>query len=704
MATFPSLTDKKKDKDWHKRYVQAIVKDTMNATYDQFNVASSTLYDYYNGTQAGDEYDFLQTSEDGDVLPAKWINYNRIRTKINLLLGEMDEKGFEIVAKTINAESKVRKQEEKRNLLTQVRVNKDLAQLETGLALPVSDPNLPEDEEEVEDYFAYEYKDIYETIMAQAVKYCAEFYKMRHLRIELMRDLSIVGRCFVKSEIIGDMPILRRVDPRNIVFDPTCEDPFLGDCTYFGEVRYMSIADAAEQYGLNAKDLKKAYDDRGKNSSMAHRHVQSVAGSGSAEPYRMEGDELKVMVFSAVWQDTKPFNYKESKDSYGNEHVKFLGEKEEKDKKDSKVTKKNIKIWRKGTIVGEDNCVDYGEVENLPRSIDNIALTTSPYIGVLANWVNQKTVSIVEQLKGLQDLKNIALYNIQLSMARAGAKGFVYDVAQIPTDWEPETVMRYLKTAGIAFIDSKKDGTPSSFNQFSSIDLSLSSSIQYYIEISRMVDAEMDSVSGISEAREGNIQYASQTVGVTQSALLQSNLKTKTLQTFFEGFMTDCLNHQAGLVKIAWENKEIFAPIIGDVGVDFLAQEVDVDLQDYAMFMEYVPTILRDKDSLQNLILASMQQGEVSIIDAIKIIREKDTVMAVKKLEKAAMRKAKQLAAQEEARMQQQMQMQQEAQQAQAQAMEQQSQSETQKEMLMAQYDRETELMKAKINLYKFRR
>lgn len=653
MANFPDLNTKKKDKDWHKKYVQAIMSRTVNSGYDGMNASMTLLYDYFNGTQTGDEYSFLQESEDGDTLPAKWINYNKIRTKINLLIGEMDEKGFEIVAKTINTESKSRKQEEKRALLTQVRLNKDLMDLEADMGLPIAEEGLPEDEQEVEDFFEYEYKDIYEVIMSQAIKYCANIYKLRHLRLDLFRDITVVGRCFVKSEVIGDVPHVRRVDPRNMIFDESCEDPYMRDATYFGEIRYMSIADAAQQYNLDKAEIEAAH-----NAGKDAHGLPKTVGTSSAQPFKQENGETKVMVFTGVWQDTKAFNHKESVDKHGGEHLKFVGE-EEKVRKDEKIHKKNIKIWRKGTIIGGDIFVEWGEHENMVRAIDNIADTPAPYFGVLMNWVNNKTVSITEQLSGLQDLKNIAMYNIQLAMARAGAKGFIYDVSQIPEDWEVEDVMRYLKTAGIAFIDSRKDGTPAQYNQFGQIDLSLSSSVQYYIEISRMVDAEMDTVSGINEAREGTIQYASQAVGVTQSSLMQSNLKTKVLYTYFDGFMDDVLNHQAGLVKIAWENKEVFAPIIGDVGVDFLAQEVDVDLQDYALFIEYVPTILRDKETLQNWILAAMQNGEISFVEAMKIIREKDTMMAIRKMEKAVMKKTLQAQAQEQAQMQAQMEQQQ---------------------------------------------
>lgn len=694
--TFPSLLEKDKNESWHKQYVQSIVENSITSTYDLFNTSITLLYDYYNGVQGGDEYNFIQTTEDGGALPATWINYNKVRTKVNLLLGELYKKGFEITAKTVNTESKVRKLDEKRALLTQVKINKDLAELQEKFPLPITEEGIPESEEEVEDYFEYSYTDIYETVMTQALKHCANVYGLDHIRLDLMRDIAIAGRAVLSSEIVGDIPIIRRIDPRNFVFDATCEDPLGRDSTYFGEIRYMSIADAAEQYGVDQKELKKLYESSKDGTSIATRRNGAVpTGGSSAGAFREEGNEIKVMVFKAVWQDTKAFNHKESKDKYGNEHIKFVGDAEPK--KDEKVQKKFIKIWRKGTILANDIIVDWGEIENQTRSIDNISDTMPPYVLCIPNWVNQRGVSIVEQVKGLQDLKNIAMYNLQLAMVRSGAKGFIYDVSQLPDDWAPEEMMRYLKTSGIAFIDSKKDGQASQFNQFPVIDLSLSSSVQWFMEISRMIDAEIDAVTGINEAREGTMQYASQTVGVTQSALFQSNLKTEVLYSYFDLMMTMGLTHQAGLIKIAWANKEVFAPIIGDIGVDFLAQEVDVDLQDYSVFIEYIPNALQNKDSMQSIVIAAMQAGQVGFVDAIKILKEKDTNMAIKKLEKSIMKKEKEAMQLQ----QQQMQMQQQMQQQQLEA-EQQSEmgrQALQKEQM--QFARATDIGKAKIDLLK---
>src|SRR5690606_22522704 len=171
----------------------------------------------------------------------------------------------------------------------------------------------------------------------------------------------------------------------------------------------------------------------------------------------------RILVLGAWWVDYKKHKYKASEDNYGDEHVKKISP----DAQDREgVISKNIKTWRQATLIGGKFLKEWGELPNQPHDIDSLSETKPPYIVLVPDFVNGRAVSIVEQMLGLQNLKDIITYDIQLAMARAGSKGFVYDVAQCPENWDVATVIKYLKTVGIAFINSKQNGTPAQFNQF----------------------------------------------------------------------------------------------------------------------------------------------------------------------------------------------------------------------------------------------
>src|SRR5690606_6428701 len=136
--------------------------------------------------------------------------------------------------------------------------------------------------------------------------------------------------------------------------------------------------------------------------------------------------------------------------------------------------------------------------------------------------MNGAVVSKVHMMKNLQNFKNMALYRLQLDMARAGTKAFFYDINQLPEGFRLETALKYMKTAGVIPIDASQ----STYNQFKEVDQTISNNITAYLEISGLMDREMDAISGINEARQGMVKNASQAVGVTQSSLFQSTLST----------------------------------------------------------------------------------------------------------------------------------------------------------------------------------
>jgi hypothetical protein len=260
-------------------------------------------------------------------------------------------------------------------------------------------------------------------------------------------------------------------------------------------------------------------------------------------------------------------------------------------------------------------------------------------------------VSIVEQIKGLQNLKNITMYNLQLAMSRAGAKGFVYDVSQLPDKWEIEDALKYLKVAGIAFINSAQDEMPSSFNQFQQFDMTLSQSVGQYLDISAMIDREIDSITGVNNARQGVVQNSSQAVGVTQSAIVQSSLSTEVYYKLFTGFCENIYTYTAGLIKIAWAGKERFAPIIGDMGVQFLEDDVDLQLDDYAARVDEVPEALSGKGGLDNMVMGALNSGSIDFIQAAKVINNRDFDYALRELERYSMNKEREKSKAEQAKM-----------------------------------------------------
>lgn len=638
--SFPTLFVPEKDKNelYHKQFVQAIVNKSILSGYTDRYALMNECVNFYLGLQSGEEFDFLQKAEDGEVLPAKWADYNKIAVKVDLLLGELIKRDFKIDVRAYNKEAHSRKMDEKNRLLLEMRFKPVADMLEETVGLPIQSDSgfIPENEKELDIYMNKSYKDTSEIVMREMLNWCRRYDSWDFERLACFRDLLIMGACFIKHEIVDGVPHMKRKDPRWMIFDNYSVDDFLTDSTLWGEINYMSIKELVRKYNISESELKSAYHQYQGFMTNEQYFASYSADFGFIDRtsrlrlFKQEGGELRILVATAYWQDYKVISNKYSEDKYNGIHVKKMPN----DTVGDNVKNNLIQIWRTGTLIGGRFLREWGEMENQTRSSDPrvMAHTEPPYTALIPNFMNGAIVSKVQRLRPMQNLKNIAMYNLQVSMSKAKGKGFVYDVSQLPKGWDLHTAMKYLKIAGIMFIDSSVDGA-GPHNQFGAVDMSMSTDVEQYINISMLMDREMDAISGVNEARQGLIQNSSQAVGVTNAALVQSSLSTEVYFNTFSKFFSNSINKQAKLGKIAWAGKEKFSPIIGDVGVDFLKVDVDVDLCDYNVFVKETPPILADQQMFYQMVMMALQSQQISFPAALKLLMEKDIDEGVLELE-----------------------------------------------------------------------
>jgi hypothetical protein len=150
-------------------------------------------------------------------------------------------------------------------------------------------------------------------------------------------------------------------------------------------------------------------------------------------------------------------------------------------------------------------------------------------------------------------------------------------------------------------------------------------------------------------------------------------MATAPLFALFDIFSSRVWNQQARLVKIAWTNKEIFSPIIGDVGFNFLKEDVDLELDDYGVSVEVTPRILDDQTTFQSLVMAALQGGKLEFDQALVLLKEKDVMTGILKFQKM-LEESKQQEMEREMAMQ-----------------EQQAQAQQQSQMAMQQFNAQTQ-------------
>ncbi len=691
LRAFPprDIPESEKDKEWYKQNIIAIMGSTLNGSYYTTRESMVENYNYFNGEYDMERFSGITStlsSDKKDALPAIWLDFNSIRPKIYLLEGELIKRGFEVGVNAINKEAKSRRLEFKKNVVAQMYLRDVVANLkdEYDVDIPLAE-ELPDKIEELEDFVSSNYKDNHELIMEYIIRYNVEVYKWKFKRLRLFRDICVVARCFVKNEIRNGYPQWRVLNPINVVFDHNSDDDFLTDSTYFGEVHYMGNEDIIEKWNLNKKEIKELRE-KGKGDTLLW--TGAVAGELGTIflPYNELDNQTRALVFQAEWLDYKEVKVKVSYDSYGNEHIHYLDERKlnalkdklkEIDKKanpdlydkvkkevsnyannfkvsskegeaGAKIATRKIKTVRTAVLIGGNILKEYGELKNITRDFSNPSETTLSYHALLPNYVNHKNLSKVDELKGIQDFKNILMWKIQLEIAKSAGKGVVINEDMIPDKYKGAKTMYNLKAFGIIFSKSGTEGFPENKKAVEDFDMTLSETVSQILNVIIYLDSQMDRISGISDIRQGQIQTG-QLVGVTQASLVQSSMITEVLFDLFSQFEERVFQKHADLIKILWAKKrDKFAPILGDLNMNFLESDVEVDMDDYATFVKVTPLLLRDEELIKGLVMDAWQSGGISHsekLDLLDLIVHDDIKQAFNNLKRKA-KKREQLQAQ----------------------------------------------------------
>lgn len=667
--TFPKqlLLDSEKTEEWCEAMIDAIMS-TMNT--DDSPLVHSRLddirnYNIYNGHVDVDEYRYV-TEQYGAAYPAKLVNYPIISPKIDLLMGEDLTRPINKKISTINKEAAVRKIdaklaiEIKKLIKNQIEEMKQMAPAD--LHIKMDDVPMPDD---VEKYMMYNYKEAVEEVVEDGLDYIINKYNLKDVFKTAFRDLLVTSKEFYKVYIKNGDPYVRRVDPRNVIYDTNSESDYLDDAQWIGEERWLSINEVLDEYS----------EELSKEDVFIIEEMGRVSSSRAAEVYNQDFEWLdwndvsgtRVRVVSCEWKSIKPLKFKVSENKFDptRPFKKVVPDNYKKKKGDHIETRYIDDIWE-GTKIGGKVLVNCRRRPNQVRSVDDYASTPLSYVGVIRNNSTGRPQSLVDLLHNIQMLYNITMYNIELAMARSGGKAVVYDVSQLPTNigMDIQDVMYHLKNDGIIPINSKDEGNQmASFNQFQQIDFTISQSISQLFNLKLMLEETAGQISGISRQRAGAIN-TSEYVGNVQRSVQQSALTTETWFFMHNEVKKRVLERTANLMKVAWKSGVKAATILGDGAYKILnVMPKEIALNDYGLFLGDTGKEQQDKQVINQIAQAAMQSGKAGLLDVLKVLKADTATEAEHTLEKALEVMNKQQAQQQQL-MQQQAEMQEQMKQA----------------------------------------
>ncbi len=605
------------------------IRRNMRQSIDKHSILKGQMalcYDYFHGSQAKsgfmdlfDVYD-VETEKDKLVTPVVYMNLNKIKGKVNVLLGDLIDMGFEASANAVNKEAKSRKQQYKLKVLTdmQIKPMMDAAAAESGINIASE----LEDGDDVQQTLE-NYKDLSELSIEACLRYTLEYWNYMLTRLTMLLDASVAGECHGKTSIINGMPRVERLNPLNIYYPRNInDDDFLTKTQAKGHVYYADVREIIESKKLNDEQAEWLKERLKENTgSKSGEFFIEFDNKRYFEPF--DTGQARVLVAEWEWVDIEKVAgvqavYENGVETFevltGDEAKKKVDKNRYKDAKEFKVVRKNMNVLKKGTLIGDKYLVEYGDVENQPRYYTDYGHTETSITSYRPYYINGQSMSMVMDIMQTQDFINFIWTKVQLEILKSNGTVIEVDVSKLPNEWGDSqsainTMFHYMKAHGVRMYNSQQGEMPSG-NQGSGVssgDTGLGATIAGLMSLLSFVDNEMKNISSINDARQGVIQSANQLNGVTQMALQQS---AKTSKYFFDNFFrfeSKLLTKHAQHIRISWKNNpERWSDIIGDLYLGFIEMEDDIADDDHEVIVKNGSV---NRSTLKEYIIAGLQHN-----------------------------------------------------------------------------------------------
>lgn len=677
----------KKTEDWKQQNVDYIIghsASSRNGNSRSREEEMQTYYDLYNSIYNEKDLKYVTNPfKQDDGFPATAQDYNIIKPKIDLLLGEETKRPFNFrVVRTSDIATSDLQDKAKQLLIdyVQASIMSKLGPEEQARyqeALQSGEIMTPE---QIQKYLTKDYKDIAEIAAQHSLNYLKQKLNVTHEFFKGWKDALIAGEEIYYVGVINGEPYVERVNPLSFSYEQSADLEFIHEASWCCRKMNMSATEIYDRFydKMSEKQLNELLDmmddgTRGglnpqvRKTSLDYSHIKTRTINGfSSNPFQ-NADNINV--WHCCWKSFKKIGF-----------VTIInpetGVEEEFEVDESyKVTGREvnvewtwiIEVWE-GYRVGEDLYIGIQPVEYQHISADNPNSQKLPYTGVVYNNTNSSPRSLVSMMKPLQYMYIVIWYRLELAMARDKGKVVTMDITQIPKSMNIDVAkwMHYLGALGVNFVNpyeegwdipGREGGKPSQFNQITALDLTMANTIDQYINLMDKIESMVSEITGVTKQREGAIS-SNELVGNVERSVVQSAHITEPLFWVHNQVKKEVLSMLLNTAKFAWKDsdKRCVHYVLDDATRAFLTLSDDFFYEDMDIFLDDSTKNQQQLEALKQLMQPAMQNG-ASLLDIAEIITMDNINMIKNRLEDIEQKRMEQQQALEEQQAQREQQM-----------------------------------------------
>lgn len=401
---------------------------------------------------------------------------------------------------------------------------------------------LGEEISKAQKYFKYNYRTALEVAVTTALQWWHHTYEIEEIFLEGFDDLFIVDNEIyqIHNSLEGTDPVISRVTPLDYYYPAQSGATYLDELDWGLHVRFMSPSQILNAYPevtqdqltkLREQGFDSYYGDVWQRRALQNRNhtTQGTTNYADGSLYPYTGSTLasdSIPVYHTVWRVWD----KVSEEKLMEEGVYMELVTDEEIEQLRKLPKYRFVsyVWE-CTRIGKSIHTAYGQCPFQFRDRQVMGFSYLPYVGFAYNGVDKKPYSMVWAVRDIQELYNLVHYQMELLIALAGVKGFVMDEYQMPEGMSRQEWLYYLKQ-GVAFIQTVKrsatGGRQSHYNQFQTIDMSITQGVEYLQGVLERLEYMMSRILGVPPQRMGEVTDNDQ-VATHRSAIAQSTLTTE---------------------------------------------------------------------------------------------------------------------------------------------------------------------------------
>ena len=669
-----AIPDSQKTEQWGKDCVDACEGLVLlfNDKIRESRTNKQNNYNLYTGIINPKELEKITNPYNlqGQTFPAFPRNIPITEPYFKKLLGEEYNRRFDWHLAVINEDAISSKLEQQKEMINQTVV--ELLQQNQNLTPEqLQDPEVAKQmeqqiQEKLDDVMSW--REERELAGTRILEYYTRKLDLKTLFNNGFEDALICGEEIYCIDEVNKEPKIRRCNPLMTYFLTNPHSHKIEDSNIIVEEQYLPLGELLDRYHKYlTKDEIKELEDNNFNGGTQMSSKNNIINYGQAISWKdpdvglfvgpnvnnLSNDFNNYRVLRCVWRSIRLIKILHYLDENNDEQTTEVPSSYKPDKSLGQWTEDmSIGEFWEGTKIANKYYVKVQPRSIQFRTLNNISSCQSGYVGSVYNTNGQKVYSFMDKVKPDHLMYITMAYRTEMAFMKAKGKIGLIDKALIPDGMNMDMWMYYAEIMGWGVIDSFKEGKKgaamgklagNNTNRSDSINLELGNYIQQHIAAMQQIEARLEKITGINDARRGN-NPASAGLGTTQIAQQASY---ETTEPYFRVHDNIKLRVIAALLETAKyclkNGNKTFQYILSDLNTEIFT--IDGEQFNEAEFGIIASDAFDDRENLEALKRAtemSIQSGTIDGEELLTVFSNNSFSSKKHKLEKISRDKKKQ--------------------------------------------------------------